>query len=63
MRERWSGMKHRVGKDHRTLIWEGHLRPTPESPQYRVRVEYGPLGPPKVFVVSPKIPANAPHVY
>ena len=63
MRARWPGMNHRIGRDHRTVIWEGHLQPTPESRQYRLRIEYGPFGPPKAFVVSPKLPKDAPHVY
>lgn len=56
-------MKHRLGSDHRTVIWQGHLSPTPESPRYLVRVTYGPYGVPQAFVVSPKLRANAPHIY
>ncbi len=63
MRIRWPGMTHRMGKDHRTITWEGRLQPTPESPVYRVRVVYGPYGDPRVFVVSPRLRSDAPHTY
>lgn len=63
MRALWPTLRYRTGSDHRTVIWEGHLCPTPESPLYRVRVTYGPAGVPQAFVVAPKLRADAPHVY
>ncbi|WP_049760079.1 hypothetical protein [Anaeromyxobacter dehalogenans] len=64
MRALWPSMKHRLGPPHhRTVVWEGYLQPTPESPRYFIRVTYGPYTLPKVFVLSPKLRTDAPHVY
>ncbi len=39
------------------------LRPTPESATYQIRIDYDPNVSPKVFVVSPRLVGNPPHVY
>ena len=39
------------------------LRPTVESPTYQIRIDYDPNVPPKVFVMSPRLVTDPPHVY
>ncbi len=39
------------------------LRPTSESATYEIRIDYAPTTSPKVFVLSPALVGNAPHVY
>lgn len=47
----------------RQRSWYGDLQPTPESPQYRVRISYRlPLSP-KVWVRHPEIHPDAKHRY
>ena len=39
------------------------LQPTPESPQYRLRLLHEPHRVPRVWVVSPRLRPDAPHRY
>jgi hypothetical protein len=43
--------------------WYGTLRPTPESPEYRLKLEYRPGKSPKVWILSPEVCPDAPHRY
>ena len=37
-----------------TLIWEGYLKPTAFSREYKIRMEYEITGTPNVYVIEPK---------
>jgi hypothetical protein len=41
----------------------GQLQPTPDSPQYVVRLLHEPGRSPKVWVQSPRLRSNTPHRY
>ncbi len=43
--------------------WTGALKPTMKSPDYQVRIEYRMRYSPQVYVLSPEIAPNAPHIY
>jgi hypothetical protein len=50
------------------VLWTGTLQPSPLSDTYRVRIEYGPRTPPKVWVLSPALTGRPeqptiPHTY
>lgn len=60
MRAAFPGFGCRVGRD-RTLTWEGEFQPNPASPAYRIRIIYRRGWPPKVFILHPAVPRNAPH--
>lgn len=60
MRAAFPDFAYRVGRD-RTVSWEGTFQPNPSSPAYRIRVVYSRRGAPKVFVLHPTVPKNAPH--
>ncbi|EEY7874007.1 hypothetical protein DZI87_05865 [Escherichia coli] len=56
-----------IGKNN-TLVWEGILRPTPFSREYRVRLKYAPPSAPHCYVVSPELKIlssgkKIPHTY
>ena len=44
-------------------VWRGKLQPTEVSPVYTVEVRYQLEATPKVRVLSPVLPENAPHLY
>lgn len=51
-------------KYHRnSSSWTGWLQPSPESPQYTIRVQFRIGFTPHVYVLQPEIAADAPHVY
>ena len=56
------GLERSFGRD-KAVTWEGDLQPTPDSPRYRLRVEYHLGGPPRVVVLSPPLRPGAPHLY
>lgn len=60
MRAAFPDFACQVGRD-RTVTWEGDFQPNPSSPRYRLRLIYERWGPPKVFVLHPALPENAPH--
>jgi|SRR5690554_4565328 len=62
MRTAFPIFTHRIGRD-REVVWFGQLQPNADSGSYRIKVVYRLFGPPKVFVLSPAPPANAPHRY
>src|SRR5437660_934167 len=43
--------------------WTGILKPTPQSPEYLVRIDYRIGYHPKVYILSPEIVPDAPHRY
>ena len=43
--------------------WSGRLRPTDDSPWYRIRILHGLDRSPRVWVVSPPLAPSPPHVY
>lgn len=47
----------------RGVFWRGELRPNPDGPTYRVRIEWHAPKPPRVFVESPMLRRDAPHRY
>lgn len=53
----------RYQRIHNRPTWTGALRPTSQSPEYRVRIEYRMRYPPQVYVLSPDLAPNAPHIY
>jgi hypothetical protein len=60
MRAAFPEFAYRVGRDQ-SVTWEGTLQPNPSSPAYRVRVVYRRRGWPKVWILDPAPPPNAPH--
>lgn len=62
MRTHFPGFQARV-QPGECVTWTGTLQPTEDSPVYRVRIVYRRYGPPKVFVVHPRVKPGAPHVY
>ena len=52
----------RIGRD-RQVTWVGTLQPSPSSPAYRLRVDYGKRGCPRVTVLDPPLDPKAPHLY
>lgn len=51
-------------KYHRTgSCWIGQLQPTPKSPEYKIRIQYRVGYTPRVYVLSPEISPEAPHIY
>ncbi len=43
--------------------WRGTLQPTDVSPNYQVQIQYRYLKMPRVWVLSPMLPSDAPHRY
>lgn len=43
--------------------WTGFLKPSSESPDYKVQIEYRLLYHPKTHILHPEILPDAPHVY
>src|SRR5262245_14732736 len=43
--------------------WTGTLKPSPGSPDYRIRINYRIHTSPRVFVLSPKLLPGTPHIY
>lgn len=60
MARAFPNFRPRVGRD-RSVTWMGDLQPSPESASYRIRVVYERRGPPRVFVVHPRLELDAPH--
>jgi hypothetical protein len=60
MREAFPGFECRIRRN-RTVTWEGVFQPNPSSRSYRIRVVYRRRGAPKVWVLDPLPPKNAPH--
>ncbi|MGH8543565.1 MAG: hypothetical protein ACREX3_08030 [Gammaproteobacteria bacterium] len=60
MRAAFPGFTHRVGP-HRRVTWQGLFQPNPSSPGYLIYVVYRLWGIPRVFVLDPMLPTNAPH--
>lgn len=60
MRAAFPGFSYQLGRDQ-SVTWRGEFQPNPSSDSYRLKVVYGRWGPPKVFVVNPCLPLNAPH--
>jgi hypothetical protein len=50
-------------KSDKKPAWYGTLRPTPESPEYRLKLEYRSGKSPKVWILSPEVRPDAPHRY
>lgn len=51
-------------KYHRSSnSWIGNLKPSLESPEYKIRISFRIGYHPQVFVISPQISPSAPHVY
>ncbi|CAG0975719.1 hypothetical protein ANRL4_01552 [Anaerolineae bacterium] len=44
-------------------VWIGLLRPSPNSRDYLLSIEYTQGYPPKVHVLSPELLSNVPHIY
>lgn len=55
--------KRRKKRGKQCPTWIGLIRPTDKSPEYKVKFEYPYPSPPKVWIISPTINANAPHRY
>ena len=53
----------REKRDRQRPTWIGSLQPTNRSPQYVVKIRYSYPYSPEVWVVSPSIDPNAPHLY
>jgi hypothetical protein len=60
MRQLFPQFVYKAGKKS---AWYGTLRPTHESPEYRVKLEYRLGKASKVWVLSPKVHPKAPHRY
>lgn len=43
--------------------WLGNLKPTKQSPPYKIKISYQPYAAPKVEVVSPALHPNSKHVF
>ena len=44
-------------------MWIGKFRPSTKSPEYLVEINYSLYKIPRVFVLSPKLHPDAPHIY
>lgn len=44
-------------------VWRGTLQPQSSSPVYDIEIRYKDKRVPKVFVVTPTLAENAPHLY
>ena len=60
MRQLFPRFVYKAGK---IPAWYGTLRPDPGSFEYRLKLEYRPGQPPKVWVLSPVVHPGAPHRY
>ena len=60
IRQLFPQFTYRAGKKP---AWYGTLQPTPESPEYQLKLEYWPGKSPKVWVLSPEVHPKAPHRY
>ena len=60
MRQLFPRFVYQAGKNP---AWYGTLRPDPGSFEYRLKLEYRPGQPPKVWVLSPVVHPGAPHRY
>lgn len=45
------------------IEWSGSLQPSPDSPEYRVRIVHAHGKPPKVFIVGLQAKPRPPHLY
>lgn len=50
----------RIARDG-SVTWFGSFQPNPSSATYRLKVNYGLYGSPRVWVLSPELDADAPH--
>ena len=60
IRQLFPQFTYRAGKKP---AWYGTLQPTPESPEYQLKLEYRSGKSPKVWVLSPEVHPKAPHRY
>lgn len=61
MRSHFPQFKYRRARG--CQIWTGTLKPSPKSPDYTVQIEYRLRHHPHVYVLSPEISPDAPHIY
>jgi hypothetical protein len=48
---------------HSKGLWMGKLQPTAKSPKYLVKITYALYSIPRVFILTPKLHPDAPHIY